>query len=345
MSFIGDIFRSPKPPPAPNPRAMIQEQHAANEQVARLQARLNRPVMVTTPYGTTAWEDVGDDRWRSTQELSPGGAARLAREEALGVGLGDLVTARLGQIPEEGFDYEGIPGYQQAIDRSGLQAIPGMDDYNLARQEAQQAAFSSAWDLMGPQFDIQQEGLETRLANQGIPVGSEAYTRVMDNFNRRKSQALQQAAYGAIPEGRAAQAADFQRAVARREMGAGDVREDIARSDWLRQQQIAEQERDRARSMNELAALLQGAPAVTLPADRAPAPVQVHRPDVMGAYSLATNAAMDAYKQQAASRAAGLGSLATMAGTALGGPMGGWIGSSMFGGGGNVTPPTPPVWV
>jgi hypothetical protein len=329
MSFIGDIFRSPKAPPTPDPAAMIQAQQAANTEVARLQARLNRPELVTTPYGTTAWEEADDDRWRGTQALSPGGAARLAREEALGAALGDLVTARLGQIPEAAFSYEGIPQYQQAIDRSGLQAIPGMDDYNLARQQAQDAAFGSAWGYMSPQFDAQEQALRVRLANQGIPIGSQAYTGAMDNFSRRKSQALQQAAYGAIPAGREAQAADFQRAAARRQMGAGDVREDIARSDWLRQQQIAEQERDRARSMNELAALLQGSPAVQLPANLQPSPVEVGRPDVMSAYNIAANVAQSNYEAKVAQRNAMLGTLATAAGFAVGGPVGASVGSSI----------------
>ena len=56
MSFI---FKSPKPPPAPDYAGAAREQGAANVETARVEGRMNRPD-VFSPYDQTIVTDLGD---------------------------------------------------------------------------------------------------------------------------------------------------------------------------------------------------------------------------------------------------------------------------------------------
>lgn len=76
-----------------------------------------------------------------------------------------------------------------------------VDGSDAARQRAEAATYQSYLDKLNPQFDQQQKDLETRLQNQGLSVGSEAYQRAMNDFLDNKNEAINQAAYNAVNQG------------------------------------------------------------------------------------------------------------------------------------------------
>jgi hypothetical protein len=82
--------------------------------------------------------------------------------------------------------------------------------------------------------------METQLANKGIPIGSEAWNRAMDNFNRGRNDAYAGARSDAVTGGGAEQSRLFGL-----DIGA-------------RQQGITEQLTKRNQPLNELAAILGG---------------------------------------------------------------------------------------
>ena len=67
-----------------------------------------------------------------------------------------------------------------------------------ARQEAILANFNAYQDLMTPTFDAQTNNLHTKLLNQGLGVGTEAYQQAMNDLNQTQNLALNQAAYNAV---------------------------------------------------------------------------------------------------------------------------------------------------
>ncbi len=77
-------------------------------------------------------------------------------------------------------------------------SISASDD---ARQRAEQAVYNSYVDKLQPQFADQTSDLATRLANQGISVGSEAYSRAMTDLQNNQNNALNQAAYQSVLAG------------------------------------------------------------------------------------------------------------------------------------------------
>ena len=93
-----------------------------------------------------------------------------------------------------------------AYDMSGnLSAMPeyqfGVDYSDAARQRAEDATYNSYVDKLNPQYQQQLDDMQTRLVNQGIPVGSEAYNRAMGEVQDSMNDALNQAAYQSVLAG------------------------------------------------------------------------------------------------------------------------------------------------
>lgn len=73
-----------------------------------------------------------------------------------------------------------------------------VDGSDNARQRAENALYNSVVDKVTPQFERQRENMATMLQNQGIPVGSEAYSRAMGDLEEKQADTLQQAAYQSV---------------------------------------------------------------------------------------------------------------------------------------------------
>jgi hypothetical protein len=83
-----------------------------------------------------------------------------------------------------------MPAYQFAVNAS-----------DETRQQAENATFQSYVDRLAPQYQQQINDLQTRLINQGVPVGSEAYQRAMGDLQGAQNAALNQAAYQSVLNG------------------------------------------------------------------------------------------------------------------------------------------------
>ncbi|MBR1605576.1 MAG: tail fiber domain-containing protein [Alphaproteobacteria bacterium] len=82
--------------------------------------------------------------------------------------------------------------------------IYSVDGSDEARQRMENATYNAYLDKLTPQFANQTADLETRLQNQGLAVGSEAYQRAMTDLQNSQNQALNQAAYNSVSAGQSA---------------------------------------------------------------------------------------------------------------------------------------------
>lgn len=86
-----------------------------------------------------------------------------------------------------------------------LQYMPeyqfGAQTSDEARRQAQEATYQSYVDMLTPQYQQQMDDMQTRLVNQGIPVGSQAYNRAANNLQSGINDALNQAAYQSVVAG------------------------------------------------------------------------------------------------------------------------------------------------
>lgn len=122
-----------------------------------------------------------DSGWTSTETLTPEAQNALNQQLAL--------NTKFGEVANIGFDRARSIFENPELDVSGLpqRAID-------VGQTAQQAILSR----LNPQLSQQEDALRTRLANQGITLGSEAYNREMALQSQRANDLQMQAALQGI---------------------------------------------------------------------------------------------------------------------------------------------------
>jgi hypothetical protein len=103
---------------------------------------------------------------------------------------------------------------QTGLNNSNVPSVPGGSDLRSTMMEAQRAAYQQATAYLDPQFANQENQLRSQLTNQGIPQNSEAWNKAMDEFQRNKQFAYQQAESAAVQQGNAAQSQLYQQGLA-----------------------------------------------------------------------------------------------------------------------------------
>jgi hypothetical protein len=200
----------PKPPTPPDPVAVAGAQTQSNAETARLQSNLNN-VNYFGPQGSSVYEQTSPDRWSQYVKLSPQeqqtyDLSKSAENSALGTantqigrvnqalnqpfGVGDIWSTPAYQTTQHSFD----PGQH-------VQGQIGPQNFDQSVKSTQNAVYNQARSRLDPQFAQQDEQLRTRLANQGLSQNSAAYGNAMDEFNRNKTDAYNQASYSAINAG------------------------------------------------------------------------------------------------------------------------------------------------
>lgn len=140
-------------------------------------------------------------QFTSTIELSPEQKAILdkqtANQTAL-LGLGSDQISRIRDSVSSPFSFSSLPSY-------------GEQDQTAAAQRAEEALMAR----LNPQFQRDEEALRTRLINQGITQGSQAYNTEMERFNQAKNDARMQS----ILSGQQYGNAELEAALRRRNQG------------------------------------------------------------------------------------------------------------------------------
>ena len=125
----------------------------------------------------------------------------------------------------------GMAQAQQARDRSATLAQMGFGtqltglpsaDQNV-RQRLEDAMYAKSQSRLDPQFQQAESDLQSRLVNQGINPGSEAWQREMDNFARNRTDAYENARNSSIAQGAAELEADFRRGLSTRQQTASEM--------------------------------------------------------------------------------------------------------------------------
>jgi len=209
---------SPSMPSPPDPVETANAQAAANAETARLNAELNR-VDQYTPYGQIVYSRIpntpqtgtsgtggttggvgvtygtggtrerfadenrdgestyqyrpGEDRWRADITLSPEQQRiyDLQSEARTQYGeIGNRALGRVGDIMDTPLDFSGLP-----------QINDGVTD----RRRVEEALFGR----LQPQLTAQREALDTRLRNQGLTPGSEAWEKSFREYGMSENDA------------------------------------------------------------------------------------------------------------------------------------------------------------
>lgn len=166
---------SSAPPPAPDYSGAAQATAAGNLQAAKYATAANR-INQNTPYGSLTYtrgnpNSDDDPQWTQNVSLSPVGQKLLDYQNQASLGLGEQTGRALERVDQATGQPFNINSANDAVSRAYGNITSRLDD----------------------RFGREQEALDTKLVNQGLRPGTEAYTNAMKDFNYGKNDAYTQA--------------------------------------------------------------------------------------------------------------------------------------------------------
>ena len=128
------------------------------------------------------------------QRVNPHGMVQ-AQQDVRGIGAGQ--QGMYGINPNER-----VQGGQYFQGPAAGVGLPGLQQFANDANRLEGATFQRALNRLSPQFDEQRQATEQRLADQGIPIGSEAYQAEMDRLDRSQNDARENLALSSVGAGR-----------------------------------------------------------------------------------------------------------------------------------------------
>ena len=297
---------APSAPAPPDYAGAAREQGAANEATARLQGRLNNP-NVSGPLGGQTVTFGSNDQPTITQTLTPDALATLQAQQR--------VQKSLANLGEQGIETAqtalstpfspNSPALQTSIDTSNLAKMPV--NAGTTGQEAIMARLQ-------PQIERMDAQTRTRLANQGLVPGGEAYSNAMLDVNKSKNDLLTNAALQGIGLDTGARAQGFNEASAQLGTENAAKQAELQRQSFLRQQPL-----------NEITGLMSGS-QIMMPQFSGYQPTNIAPAPIFAGAQATGQAATDAYGIRSANANAQNAGLYGALGTA-----GGLAGRKFFG--------------
>lgn len=280
---LADLGKS-DPPPAPDYAGAANATAAGSLEAARLAARANR-VDQNTPYGTSTYTDLGNDRWRQDVQLAPEQQQMLDQQNQISIGLGDTMNQGLGYVQNM---------LDSPLDTSGFTSV---DPASVAGREQVTATLL---ERMQPSMDRSRQQKENALMIQGHNRGGEAWNATQDDLSRAENDQRMAAVLA----------------------GGGEQSRLIGLQDAQRRNQLAETQTLRNEPLATLNAVRTGAMPTNPQFTNVPQQQTTQGPNLLGAAQSQYGAQMNNYNANQAQNAAMMQGLFSLGGAALGAPTG-----------------------
>lgn len=283
-------------PPPPDYAGAANATAAGNLEASKYATKANRADQYT-PYGSSTWQNIGDDRWAQSINLTPEGQALLDQQNKTSQNLANLQdTASARVAAQQG------RGWNDGLIKTQGQAYNPYADTNTATQ--------SIMARLNPQLDRRRASSETQLANQGIQRGSEAWRNAQTDLTEAENDAYSQASLQGIG------------------LGIQQQNQTFGQSNALRNQDFQEQSYMASRDLNALNALRTGSQVTNPTFGGYAQQATTAGPDMLGAANSTYNAQLAANN----AKNAGIGGLTSglfgLGSAYLGGP----AAAGLFGG-------------
>ena len=242
---------------SPDASEIARAQALANKEAVLESAKVSQ-IGEISPFGTQRYVGrIGEPDRTRIIELPDDAQRLLDVERRIGLQLAGPAMARaidITKMPE--FSLE------------GLTELPGLENLSEAAEPVERATYERIRQLQEPELARRRHDVENKAIVRGIPVGSEAWQREMDQLAEEEREANLGASLEGVRQGRAEQSRLF------------------GLTQAARQQDIADLVLSRTQPIQELAAALQGSPAMPMP-NFGPTPgFGVAPPDLVSAYGL-----------------------------------------------------------
>lgn len=277
---------SPKMPAAPDPTKTIAAQSQANKEAIVESARVNA-VNQYGPTGSVEYQKGADGVPISvTTSLNPDAQAAYDQQQSIARQLGAVADGRIQGIADTKYTTEGLPYDPRGYDTSGMSQWDGSTfapydptaygDIEAYNARAGDAVYGQATSRLDPQWQQREQTFEQTMNNRGIPVGSEAYTKAREQFDAGRNDAYNQANFSAIQAGGQEASRIMGQEQNLRQTAITDALRDnqAVDADFLQKLQTEQNIRgqvdsdvlkERNQSINEVSAILNGAPAIGMP--------------------------------------------------------------------------------
>lgn len=217
--------------------------------------------------------------WTRTTSLGDSEQRQKDQRDYVAESLGNTAKNLAGQIPSTRFDLSGLSNVDEYQE---LGSFMQPDAYSADADKVEQATYDRLQNLMRPQREERNRALENRLAVMGHAAGGEAYGLEQDRYGRLSNEQDLNAALEAVRAGRGEQSRMFGQELAGRQQLTTEQLSKLGAQRQERGAQTSERLLERSQPFNELAAILQGSPAIQAPTSAAPAQYQVAPPDIQG---------------------------------------------------------------
>jgi hypothetical protein len=291
-------LKAPKAPAAPDPEKTAAAQTTSNVNTAVANSYIGNANEVN-PYGSvdykiTGYNDVGGQKVPTFTKTTT---------------LDPAQQQLLDQQNQLGSQMNGIAGRQLTNLDATLSKplnMDGLPDAPTADRGRYEEALNARLE---PQLQRDRSAMESQLANQGIMPGSEAYREAIALSDRSRNDARSQTV-----------------------LNAGTYADqEYGMATDARSRALNERLQMRNQPINEISTLMNGG-QVTMPQFQQYQGGNVAGTDIAGITQQGYQNQLAAYQQKVASKNAMMGGIAGIAGTVLGGPIGGAAASAMFGG-------------
>jgi hypothetical protein len=255
--------------------------------------------------------DYQDGGWNLTTSLSPTQQRQFDQN--------NQINEQLGGVAQQGLGYVKSALNQPLGAANALSTSAG--DPQLLQQNVQNALYNNATQYLNPQFAQSDKALESRLANQGVTQGSEAYNAAMLNQSNARQQAYESARNSATGQAVGAAQGMFEQNLQNSQLKNATSAQDFASRQALQQNPI-----------NMLNAVRTGQQmnTATLPTQQNVAMQQgTAGPDMLGAETARGNYAQGIYNADQARAGATMGGIGQLGMAAAMSPAGTF--SGMFG--------------
>lgn len=265
----------------PDYMGLANAQSDYNKNNAIQQQLMNNPDQVG-PYGSRTLTMGPDGHWTLNTSLSPQLQQNFDQSNAL---FGTMLNRASGAL-SNGLNYNSLAP-APTFDTSKVPGLPTADanDLNTVRD----SVYRQQTQYLDPQFQQAQSDLESKLANQGIMPGSEAYNREMNNFNLTKQKAYGDARDSAIQAGGQEQSRLFGIGLQANQAGMNNAVAGFNAGMQGRQQGVAEQNYLHNAPINDIASL-RGSTQFTMPSFGGMTGTSMPGVDFMNAANMGYNA-------------------------------------------------------
>lgn len=225
-------------PAAPNYNAVLDRQSQYNKDLANQTMRINNPDQYG-PNGSRTMTQGPNGAYSVNTTLSPAMQQQFDSQNRMNNAVNSQAESLLNRpglsygaaSPMPTFDPSGAPkmnqfdlsgaGQKARYDTSGVTGMPNASESDL--NAMRDSVYNQQTQYLDPQFQQNQSDLESKLANQGIMQGSEAYNRATQNLDMQKQKAYGDARNSAIQAGGAEQSRLFGLGMQARQQGVGEA--------------------------------------------------------------------------------------------------------------------------